>query len=77
MHNNTWLILLKTLACECHTIGSQGVTCDNLGNCNCLDGYIGAKCLECDIGYYESNSDNITCTGTNLTYLLFAVRIWY
>ena len=41
--------------CDCNTIGSKGISCDDFGQCECLDNYKGSKCDECADGYYDTN----------------------
>ena len=40
-------------ACQCDIDGSIGITCDDDGKCKCKPNVIGAKCNECEDGYYD------------------------
>lgn len=39
-------------ACECHDEGSQGVSCDDEGNCHCKPNFDGMHCDQCKAGFY-------------------------
>ena len=45
--------------CDCYLIGSKSISCDDFGQCECLDNYKGSKCDECADGYYDTNQNCI------------------
>ena len=40
------------LACDCDTFGSNGTSCNENGQCNCLQNFDGNKCNVCKPGSY-------------------------
>ena len=76
------LMIIHTLDCGCFIDGSlkadgsictsiDPCPCNSEGICTCETGYIGDKCNQCDLGYYdvdENDSDSLaTCTGNENT----------
>lgn len=60
------------LACECDSHGSNGISCDEKGNCECLSNFDGSKCDRCREDYYNFP----ICEGNNG--VLFSVpHHWY
>ena len=41
--------------------GSNDISCNSNGICNCNEGYKGDKCEMCDTGYYQETSES--CKG--------------
>lgn len=40
-------------ACDCESRGSNGITCDSEGKCECLENFAGQHCDSCKEGYYN------------------------
>ena len=47
------VMIIFFAACDCHPLGTSGRVCGPTGEqCPCKPGYTGAKCDQCDTGYY-------------------------
>lgn len=53
---------LSLAACDCHSIGSSGKTCNHTsGQCPCKEGVVGLTCNRCARGYQQSRSHIAPC----------------
>ena len=72
------LFNLPTLDCACYIDGSlnalgfvctstEPCPCQSKGVCNCVTGFTGDKCDNCELGYYDSDGNEsdftTSCTG--------------
>ena len=46
-------LLFQFSDCNCTTEGSNGITCDDTGVCNCKANIVNDKCDECATGYFN------------------------
>ena len=45
-------MILIISECNCNEEGSNGITCDNNGICNCKANIMNDKCDECNVGLF-------------------------
>ena len=55
-------MLFHFSACNCNTVGSNGIICGDNGECNCKKYIINDKCDACDAGYFNFP----TCEGKHV-----------
>ena len=63
--NSVFMQINFPVDCKCDTIGSNGVSCSDIGQCSCKAEYGGIKCHLCKDGYYRS--PNQECIGKLLS----------
>lgn len=59
--NNDNELKICFTACECSTVGSADLQCNEDGYCECKEGVLGVKCDECQENYFDISSG---CIGT-------------
>ena len=52
-------LLFQSSACNCNVDGSNGITCDDNGDCSCKANIINDKCDACNAGFFNFP----TCSG--------------
>ncbi|QQP36309.1 Uncharacterized protein FKW44_021362, partial [Caligus rogercresseyi] len=61
--------------CQCDTLGSRGVSCDDNGICSCLSNFIGTKCNQCAPERYNYPlCEECNCNPEGVTQDFFAME---